>query len=91
MKVSVDKKIGKSVLRYALIVIGFALIATLYFTPATFEGRTLFRQDIEGAAGMGSDVRELRRETGERSYWTNSMFGGMPMYQIAPEYPSPLR
>lgn len=75
-------------LRYALIVIGFALIATLYFTPATFEGRTLFRQDIEGTAGMGSDVRELRRETGERSYWTNSMFGGMPMYQIAPEYPS---
>ena len=88
MKIFSDRTKLLLIGRYALIVLCFALIATLYFTPATFEGRTLYRQDVEGAVGMGTDARKFYEKTGERSYWTNSMFGGMPMYQIAPEYPS---
>ena len=88
MKIFSDRTKLLRIGRYALIVLCFALIATLYFTPATFEGRTLYRQDVEGAVGMGTDARKFYEKTGERSYWTNSMFGGMPMYQIAPEYPS---
>lgn len=88
MKIFSDRTKLLRIGRYALIVLCFALIATLYFTPATFEGRTLYRQDVEGAVGMGTDARKFYEKTGERSYWTNSMFGGMPMYQIAPVYPS---
>lgn len=65
-----------------------AVLALLYFTPAVFEGRELFQHDVAGASGTAQDVRDYYTETGEVSYWTNSLFGGMPMYQIAPSYPS---
>ena len=63
-------------------------LALVYFMPAIFEGRELFQQDVAGASGTASDVRALTEATGEVSYWTNSLFGGMPMYQISPSYPS---
>ena len=58
-------------------------LALVYFMPAIFEGRELFQQDVAGASGTASDVRALTEATGEVSYWTNSLFGGMPMYQIS--------
>ena len=77
-------KPAKSLLRVALIAVLFAVISVAYFSPAVFEGRDLFQQDIAGASGVASDVKE----SGVRSYWTNSLFGGMPMFQINPTYPS---
>lgn len=68
-----------------LLIFGFFLIVALgYFTPAHFEGRMLFQADVAGVSGNGSDVQA----SDETSYWTNSLFGGMPMYQISPSYPS---
>ena len=32
--------------------------------------------------------KEYYEQTGERTRWTNSLFGGMPTYQIAPSYDS---
>lgn len=75
---------GSSFLHYVAIVLLFATIATAYFLPASWEGRKLFQQDVAGASGNGSDVRA----SGESSYWTNSLFSGMPMYQISPSYPT---
>lgn len=75
--------------RYTLVVIFFALVATIYFLPATFEGRDLFRTDVEAVSGNGSDAKTYNEShPDDTSYWTNSLFGGMPMYQIAPSYPS---
>lgn len=71
------------------VVIFFLFLALAYFAPAVFEGRELFQQDVAGASGNASDVYKHMEATGEGfSYWTNSLFGGMPMYQIAPSYPS---
>lgn len=78
----------RSILTYLGIVALFALVATAYFTPATFEGRVLFQVDGAGASGTAQDVRDWEEATGERSYWTRSLFGGMPTYQISPSYPS---
>ena len=66
----------------------FVFLALAYFVPAVFEGRELFQQDVAGASGNASDVHRFAEATGEVSYWTNSLFGGMPMYQISPSYPS---
>lgn len=52
------------------------------------DGRDIFQPDVAGASGTAQDVRDYYETTGEVSYWTNSLFGGMPMYQIAPSYPS---
>lgn len=70
--------------RILLVLSFFLLIAIAYFTPAHFDGRVLFQTDVAGVSGNGSDVQA----SGETSYWTNSLFGGMPMYQISPSYPS---
>lgn len=70
------------------VVLLFAIIAIAYFTPAAFEGRVLFQADGAAASGTGRDVVRYEEETGRRSLWTGSLFGGMPMYQISPSYPS---
>lgn len=33
-------------------------------------------------------MQEYQERTGERTRWTNSIFGGMPTYQLAPSYDS---
>lgn len=71
-------------MQYLLIFALFALISIVYFAPASWEGRKLFQQDVAGVSGNGSDVQA----SGKTSYWTNSLFSGMPMYQISPSYPS---
>jgi hypothetical protein len=38
--------------------------------------------DNTHAIGMAQELVELENETGEKAQWTNSMFGGMPAYQI---------
>ncbi len=72
----------------ALIIGLFAVISLAFFSPAIWEGRDLFQQDVAGASGTAQDVRDYEAKTGEHAYWTNSLFGGMPMYQISPSYPS---
>lgn len=71
------------------VIILFAVISIAYFTPAAFEGRVLFQADGAAASGTGRDVVRYEEESGgHRSLWTGSLFGGMPMYQISPSYPS---
>ncbi len=72
----------------ALVLAVFAILSLAYFSPAVFEGRDIFQGDVAGASGTAQDVRDYYATTGEVSYWTNSLFGGMPMYQISPSYPS---
>ena len=79
----------RKALPYIGIILLFAAITFVYFAPASLEGSGLYPQDIAGASGTAQDVRDFEAATGEHSYWTNSLFGGMPMYQIAPSYPSP--
>lgn len=83
--------IFKSLRRYVptiLVVVFFAAFSLVYFAPAVLEGKDLFQQDVAGASGTAQDVRNYEQATGEVSYWTNSLFAGMPMYQISPSYPS---
>jgi len=36
--------------------------------------------------GMSKEILDFKKETGEQTLWTNSMFGGMPAYQISVQY-----
>ena len=66
----------------------FALIAFVYFLPAVSEGRILAQHDAVAGIGSGHEMQEYLEETGERTRWTNSIFGGMPTYQMSPSYDS---
>lgn len=69
-------------------ILAFVLLSFAYFFPADIENRILFQHDIAAGAGAGQEAIEYYEQTGERSRWTNSLFGGMPTYQIAPSYDS---
>ena len=66
----------------------FAVISFVYFCPAVTEGRILSQHDSVAGIGAGQESKEYLERTGERTRWTNSIFGGMPTYQMAPSYDS---
>ncbi len=71
-----------------LAVVLFAVISFAYFFPADIEGRILYRHDSSAGRGAGQEMTEYEQRTGERTRWTNALFGGMPTYQMAPSYNS---
>ena len=66
----------------------FAVISFAYFCPAVTEGRILSQHDSVAGIGAGQEGKEYLERTGERTRWTNSIFGGMPTYQMSPSYDS---
>ena len=66
----------------------FAILAFAYFYPADVQNRVLNQGDISAGVGMGEEASQYSQRTGERTRWTNSLFSGMPTYQIAPSYDS---
>ena len=71
-----------------LAVVLFAVISFAYFFPADIEGRILYRHDSSAGRGAGQEASEYHQRTGERTRWTNALFGGMPTYQMSPSYSS---
>ncbi|MDR2859425.1 MAG: YfhO family protein [Mediterranea sp.] len=69
-------------------IIVFIVISVVYFSPAVFESRVLFQHDSTAGVGAGQEAKEYYERTGERTRWTNSLFGGMPTYQLSPSYDS---
>ena len=78
----------KKLLPDLLVIFMFAVLSFAYFFPADIENRILFQHDTAAGAGAGQEATQYREETGEYTRWTNSLFGGMPTYQIAPSYES---
>ncbi|MEL6864686.1 MAG: YfhO family protein [Bacteroidota bacterium] len=65
----------------------FLIVASIYFLPQ-LQGKVVNMGDITSHRGMANEVIQFRESTGETSWWTNSMFGGMPTYQIQSQQPS---
>lgn len=62
----------------------FALVAIVFCKPS-LEGKVLNQHDSQGWKGMAQQSFEVKEKTGKFPLWTNSMFGGMPAFQIAAE------
>ncbi len=60
--------------------ISFIAVSVFYFYPQ-FEGKIIKSGDLDSFEGMAQEARAYKKETGEHTLWTNSMFGGMPTYQ----------
>jgi len=66
--------------------IGLFIITTLIYFQPQFSGYGLKQHDIEQFKGMSNEINHFREVNGEEPLWTNSMFGGMPTYQISTKY-----
>ncbi|MDZ4839118.1 MAG: hypothetical protein SGJ04_03850 [Bacteroidota bacterium] len=64
------------------------LIMTVVYLQPVLKGKMLPQNDVKQFNGSFEEIRKYYAETGDRSLWTNSMFGGMPTYQISPSSPN---
>lgn len=65
----------------------FIAIAFLYF-PAAWQGKVLYQQDVLLAQAAQKEILDVKARDGDMPLWTNSMFSGMPAYQVLTELPS---
>ncbi len=80
----------KKLLPHALAIITFILVTLIYFSPLV-EGKKLKQADVSNYKGMSKEIQDYRAANpGEEPLWTNSMFSGMPAYQISVLYPGNL-
>ena len=77
----------KKLLPYAVAIVAFVAIAMIYCAPL-LEGKVLVQGDVNNWKGAAQEARTFYEENGTRTWWTNSMFGGMPTYQITGSLPS---
>ncbi len=80
------KKIDwKSIVPHVAATAVFLFLTLAYFQPV-LEGKDIRQADAVGSMGWGKDAQDYHKESGEYSYWSNSMFSGMPCnYTFAPQ------
>ena len=72
---------------HLLAIILFAFITIVYCFPM-LNGEKINQSDYKQFLGMSQEIIDYREKTGDEALWTNSMFGGMPAYQISVHYPN---
>ena len=72
---------------YITALVLFMGFAAWYCSPL-LEGKVLYAGDTMSWRGAAHEAQEYYQQTGESTWWTNSMFGGMPTYQITGKLPS---
>ena len=73
-------------LPYIFPILTIVAISVVYFSPDIFEGKMLFQGDTQQGIAIGQEAKAFKEATGETTRWTNSLFGGMPNFQISPSY-----
>ena len=68
-------------------IVVFLIVTMIYFSPL-IEGKRLYQSDVINHQGASKEIVDFREKTGQEALWTNSMFGGMPAYQISVKYTS---
>lgn len=66
---------------YVAALVLFVAVACIYCAPA-LEGKVIHAGDNISAAAAVHESTEYSRNTGDYTFWTGSMFSGMPNYQI---------
>ncbi len=66
---------------YITALIVFVLLSAIYFSPV-LKGKELPQMDNTHAIGMAKELVDYEKQTGDKAMWTNSMFSGMPAFQI---------
>ena len=72
----------KKLVPHFIVLLLFVLISIIYFSPL-LEGKKLEMHDIKVYKASSKEIVDFREETGKEALWTNSMFSGMPAYQIS--------
>jgi len=63
----------------------FVILAVIYANPV-LTGKQLFQHDIVQYKGGAKELLDFRAQHGKETYWSDSMFGGMPTYQMGAQF-----
>ena len=63
----------------------FVILGFLYANPV-LTGKQLFQHDIVQYKGGAKELLDYRAQNGKETYWSDSMFGGMPTYQMGSQF-----
>ncbi len=70
---------------HAVAILSLVILASVYFSPL-WQGYDLDQNDIVQWRGMSQELSNYRELHNEEALWSNSMFGGMPAYQVSTEH-----
>ncbi len=71
----------KNNLPHLLAVLSFILIGFIYCSPV-LQGKVPYQSDVLQAGNGQSEIHKYQKPDGSTPLWTNSMFSGMPAFQI---------
>ena len=78
---------SKKFLPHIISIVAFLAVSLIYFNPLLNGKKQIQQSDIMHFKGTAQEIDNFRKEhNGEEPLWTNSMFGGMPAYQISVRY-----
>ena len=77
----------KKLTPFVIAIIAFLAFALIYCSPV-LDGKVLQGGDTTLYVGSSNEIREYSQSEGRQVWWTNSMFGGMPTYQISGQTPA---
>jgi len=79
----------RNVVIFVASILAFVAISWMYFSPSVGNGEVLQQGDVMQGKANGQEAKVYNEShQGEVTRWTNSLFGGMPTFQIAPSYES---
>ena len=70
---------------HAVAILSLVILSSVYFSPL-WQGYDLDQHDIVQWRGMSQELSNYRELHNEEALWSNSMFGGMPAYQVSAEH-----
>ena len=77
----------KKLAPFIVALIAFIALGFIYCSPV-LDGKVLQAGDTTSYLGASNEIREYSKSEGRQVWWTNSMFGGMPSYQISGQTPA---
>ena len=81
----------KNLWPHVVALLAFFLATAIYFSPMVFGDKVLNQGDLQQVTGMRAEMEQYRNPDGTFPLWTNSMFSGMPTYQISYYSKSPVK
>lgn len=75
----------KDALPHVLAIAFILVLYSIFFSPV-YSGKQLVQGDIINSRGAVQAINEHYIKHGERTLWTNSLFGGMPTYMVSTIY-----
>ncbi len=82
-----DKQLWSKSVPHLVAILFFIIVSYVYFSPV-LDGKVVVGHDNQTWAGMSKETRDYNATHKAPTLWTNSMFGGMPTYQISMETPA---